>query len=159
MPHKLLEENKRVFSRSSLIHQTSLFQYLRGLTTDQLNIVLQWSLPYIHLIPYPDSAGGASLRKLDTATELMAVLAVCRHRLHQGFIEFMVGLSKATIERIFIGWIIFLATLFNEIELSLRISIVSLRIQFECGKMRTRITVNRLTYYKLRKNPITNCNN
>ena len=158
LPHKLLEKNKRVFSHSSLIYQTSLFQYLRGLTTDQLNIVLQCSLSHIHLIPYPDSAGGANLRKLDTATQLMAVLAVCRHRLHQGFIELMVGLSKATIQRIFIGWVIFLATLFNEIELSLRISIVSLRIQFECGKMRTRNTLNILTYYKLRKNPITNCN-
>ena len=117
MQHKLLEKNKRDFTHSSLIHQPSLFQYLSSLTTDQFNIVLQCSLPYIHLISYPDCVEGASLRNLDTATELMAVLTICRHGLHQGVMGFMVGLSKATIQGIFIGWVIFLANLFNKIDL------------------------------------------
>ena len=47
----------------------------------------------------------------------MAVLSACRHGLHQGGMEFMLGLSKAKIQHIFIGWVIFLATVFNEIEL------------------------------------------
>ena len=74
-------------------------------------------MPYIHLIPYPDCAGGVSHRKLDSATELMAVLTVYRHGPCQGVMEFMLGLSKATIQRIFIGWVIFLATSFNEVDL------------------------------------------
>ena len=110
---KLLEKNNRDFTHSSLIHYPSLFQYLCGLTTDQVNIVLQYSLPYIHLIPYSHCFGGAKLKKLDTATKLMDILTICRHGLHQGVMEFMVGLSKATIQRIFIGWVIFLGISFN----------------------------------------------
>ena len=87
------------------------------MTADQFDIILRCSLPYIHLIPYPDCDGGVSKRKLDSPTELMAVLTVCRHGLHQKVMGFMLGLSKATIQRIFISWVIFLATLFNEIDL------------------------------------------
>ena len=112
-----MEKNKRDFTHSSLVHQPSLFQYLCGLTTDQFHVLLQCSLPYIHLIPFPDCVGGVSHRKLDSATELMAVLTVCRHGLHQGVMGFMLGLSKPTIQRILIGWVIFLVTLFNEIDL------------------------------------------
>ena len=104
LQHKLLEKSKRDFTHSSLIHQPSLIQYLCVLTTDQFNINLQCSLPYIHLIPYPDCVGGASLRKLDTATELMAILTVCRHGPHQGVVGFTLRLSKATIQRI-IFWL------------------------------------------------------
>ena len=117
LQQKLSEKNKRDFTHSSLIHQPSLFQYLRGLTTDQFDIILQCSLPYIHLIPYPDCVGGLSHRKIDSATEQMAVLTVCRYGLNQGVMGFMLGLSKATIKQIFINWVIFLATLFNEIDL------------------------------------------
>ena len=105
----------RDFTHSSLVHQLSLFQYLCGLTTDQFDIILQCFLPYIYLIPYPDCVGGVSHRKLDSASELMAALTVYRHGLHQGVMA-LKGLSKATIQRIFIGWVIFLATLFNEMD-------------------------------------------
>ena len=97
LQHKLLEKNKRDFTHLSLIQQPSLLQYLCGMTADQFNIVLQYSLPYIHLTPYPECVGGDSLRKLDTATELMAVLTVCRNGLHQEVMGLLVGLSKATI--------------------------------------------------------------
>ena len=73
-------------------------------------------MPYIYLIPYPDCVGAVSHRKLDSATELMAALTVYRHGLHQGVMA-LKGLSKATIQRIFIGWVNFLVTLFNEIDL------------------------------------------
>ena len=105
------------FNHSSLVHQPRLFQYLCGLTTDRFDIILQCFLPYIHLIPYPDCVGGVSHKKLDSPTELMVVLTVCRYGLHQGVTVFMLGLSKATIQYIFIGWVIFLVTLFNEIDL------------------------------------------
>ena len=105
-----MEKNKRDFTHSNLVRQPSLFQYFCDLTKDQFDIILQCSLPYIHLIPYSDCVGGVSHRKLDSATELMAVLTVCRHGLHQEVMGFMLGLSKATIPRIFIGWVSFLAT-------------------------------------------------
>ena len=103
LQQKLLEKNKRDSTHSSLVHQSSLFQYLCSLTTDQFDMILQCSLPYIHLIPYPDCVGGVSHRKLDSATELMAVLTVCRHALHRGVMGFMIGFSKATIQCTFIG--------------------------------------------------------
>ena len=117
MHQKLLEKHKSDFTHSSLAHQPRFFQYLCGLTTDQFDIILQCALPYIHLIPYPDCAGGVSHRKLDSATELLAVLTVCRHGLYQGVMGFRLGFPKATIQHIFIGWVIFLATLFDEIDL------------------------------------------
>ena len=49
--HKLLEKKERDFTHSGLIYQPSLFQCLFSLTTDQLNIVLQCSLPYIIWFP------------------------------------------------------------------------------------------------------------
>ena len=42
---------------------------------------------------------------------------ICRHGLHQGIMAFILEKSTATMQRIFIGWVIFLATIFNEIEL------------------------------------------
>ena len=69
------------------------------------------------MIPYPDCFGGVTHRKLDSANELMAALTVCKHELHQEVMGFVLGYSKATMQCIFIGWVIFLATLFNEIDL------------------------------------------
>ena len=89
----VLEKNKRDFTLSSLVHQQSLFQSLCGLTTDQFDIILQCSLPYTHLIPYPDCVGGVSHRKLNSATELMAVLNACRHGLHRGVMGFVRALK------------------------------------------------------------------
>ena len=117
MQQKLFEKIKRDFTHSRLVHQPSLFQYLCGLTTGQFDIILQCSLPYINLTVYPDCVGGVSHRKLDSAAELMVVLTVCRHGLHQGVMGFKLGFSKATIQHIFIGWVICLATLFNESDL------------------------------------------
>ena len=111
LQQKLLEKNKRYFTHSSLAYQSSIFQYLCGLTTDQFDIILQCSLPYIHLIPYPDRVGGVSYKKLNSAAELTAVLIVCGHGLHQGVMGFMLGYSKTTIQSIFIGWVIFFGNL------------------------------------------------
>ena len=55
-----------------------------GLTIDQFNIILKCALPYIHLIPYPDCVGSIKKRTMGTATELLTVLTIRRHGLHQG---------------------------------------------------------------------------
>ena len=94
-----------------------MFQYLYGLTLEQFNIILKCALPYVHLIPYPNCAGNINLRKTGSATELWSVLTTCHHGLHQGVMGYILGKSKSTVHRIFIGWVIFLATLFNEIDL------------------------------------------
>ena len=115
---KQLSENKnKEFTHQSLIAQPDMFHYLCGLSIEQFDIILQCALPYIHLIPYPDCAGNLNRRSFDTATELLIVLTICRHGLHQGVMGYVVRKSKATVQRIFIGWVIFLATIFNEIDL------------------------------------------
>lgn len=92
----------------SNIKNTSNFQYLCGLRL----------MPYFHLIPYPDCCHTPSLnRSLDKATELLAVLTICRHGVHQGLMAFFMDISKSTMQRIFIGWVIFVAGIFNEIDL------------------------------------------
>ena len=71
----------------------------------------------MHLIPYPDCVGDPGHRRLEAATELLLVLTICRHGLHQGIMGYIVGMSNATVQCIFYGWAIFLATLFIETDL------------------------------------------
>ena len=115
--NELLEKRKKEFLFSNLVNQPAIFQHLCGLTTDQFELIFKCAAPYLHHIPYPDCKGNTNLRKLDHHTELLSVLTTCRHGLHQGVISFMLGVSKATTQRIFIGWVIFLSTLFNKIDL------------------------------------------
>ncbi|XP_057302708.1 uncharacterized protein LOC130636876 [Hydractinia symbiolongicarpus] len=73
---------------------------------------------YYFKIPYPDCCHTPSLkRSLDKATELLAVLTICRHGVHQGLMAFFMDISKSTMQRIFIGWVIFVAGIFSEIDL------------------------------------------
>ena len=93
LQNKLREKNKKKFSHANLISQLNLFHYLCGLNVDQFNIILDCALPCIHLISYPDCVGDTGHRRSEPAAELLLVLTiVC-------------------------GWVIFLATLFNEVDL------------------------------------------
>ena len=83
-----------------------------GLNVDQFNIILDCALPYIHVIPYPDCVGGICHTRSESVTELLLVLIICCHGLHQGIMGY-----NAAVQRIFCGYVIFLATLFNEIDL------------------------------------------
>ena len=117
LENKLREKTEKEFSHANLISQPNLFQYLFRLNVDQFNVILDCALPYIHLIPYPDCVRGTGHRRLEATTELLLVLTICRRGLHQGIMSYIVGMSNATVQRIFCGWVIFLATLFNEIGL------------------------------------------
>ena len=88
------------------------------MTVEQFNVVLNCVTPYTHLIPYPDCEVNTPIRRsIDAATELLSVLTICRHGLNQGVMAYILDKSKSTMQRIFIGWIIFLSTIFNEIDL------------------------------------------
>ena len=114
---KIATIKKKEFKYTNLIKKPGLFQYLCGLSIEQFNIILNCAIPYIHLIPYPDCMGVSHMRSTDISTELLAVLVICRHGLHQGIMAYILEKSKTTMQRIFIGWVIFLATLFNQIDL------------------------------------------
>ena len=94
-----------------------MFQYLCDLSIKQFQVILGRVTLYTHLIPYPDSeVNTLSCRTTDKATELLPVFTLCRHGLHQRVMAFIINNSKSTMQRIFIGLIIFLATILNEID-------------------------------------------
>ena len=75
--------------------------------------------PYSDAIIYPDCKG-TGMRFLDKPTELFAVTTVyrhCRHSLHQGVMAFMLKVGESTMQLIFVGWIVFLETIFTHINL------------------------------------------
>ena len=120
--HKILsQKNKEMHSKQfvyeSIKARPKMFKYLCGLSIDQFELLWRCVLPYINLIEYPDCKGTGA-RALDKVTELFLLLTICRHGLHLGVAGFMVGLAESTIHRIYTGWIVFLSTLFNEINLS-----------------------------------------
>ena len=99
------KENKREFSYSNLVRQRIQFQYLVGLNYDQFSLVLNCPLPCLHLTPCLDCVGNISQRKLDSATELLAVFTIYRHSLSQGIMAYIDVMTKAPVQGIFIGWV------------------------------------------------------
>ena len=55
-------------------------------------------------------------RKLGSVTELLAVFTICRQWLHQGVMGYLVRIIKGAVQRVFLGSITFLTTLFSELE-------------------------------------------
>ena len=89
------------FTYSNLIKKPTTFKYLCGLSVEQFNL---WNClqPCSDVIIYPDCKGTGE-RSVDKPTELFAVLAICRHSLHQGVMAFMLKVGESTIQRIFVG--------------------------------------------------------
>lgn len=104
------------FSYSSLIKKPTTFKYLCGLSVEQFNVLWNCVQPYSDVIIYPDCKGTGE-RSVDKPTELFALLAICRHSLHQGVMAFMLKVGERAIQRIFVGWILFLETFFTCINL------------------------------------------
>ena len=59
------------------------------------------------VIIYPDCKGNGE-RTLDKAIELLAVLTICRHSLHQGVMAYMLKVGESTVQRTFVAWVVFL---------------------------------------------------
>ena len=72
--------------------------------------------PYSDVIIYPDCKG-SGMRSLDKPTERFAVITICRHSLHQGVMAFILKVGGSAIQRIFVGWIVFLETIYTHINL------------------------------------------
>ena len=72
--------------------------------------------PDSDVIIYPDCKG-SGMRSQDKPTEPFAVTTVCRHSLHQGVVAFMLKVGESTMQLIFVGWIVFLETIFTHINL------------------------------------------
>ena len=107
---KRLQEDQ--FSYSNLIKKPNTFKYLCGLSIEQFNIPWNCVQPYGDVIIYPDCKG-TGMRSLDKPTELFAVIIICRHSLHQGVMAFMLKVGESIMQLIFVGWIVFLGTIFT----------------------------------------------
>ena len=81
----------------------------------QKNLVYDSVLPYTDSIVYPDCKGTGE-RSFDEGTELLTVLAICRHAL-VCVMAYMLNVSKSTICRLFVAWVVFLETIFDSLDL------------------------------------------
>ena len=104
------------FKYTELLKRPKVFKYLTGLSIEQFGILFAVVQPFCHLVPYPDCKGTGQ-RTLDKETELLSFLTTCRHALHYGVMAFMLNVSDSTVNRIFLGWALFLDSLFNKLGL------------------------------------------
>lgn len=119
LSNNILTLQKKSFLYSNLLNNKDTFHLLCGLSPEQFNIIFDIAKPYLHTIHYPDctSSKFSRGRLLDKQTELLLVLTLCRHGLNLGVISYIANVSISTVYRIFVGWIVFLETLFSEISL------------------------------------------
>ena len=118
---KFFSQNKEncSFSYANLKNKPKRFEYMTGLSLCDFDCIYECVEPYLSAMVYPDcKVHHSSQRKLSKKTELMCFFTICRHTLHLGIMAFMTATSDATQSRIFTGWSVFLATLFDEIDLS-----------------------------------------
>lgn len=109
------------FSYANLKNKEKKFEYMTGLSLCDFDCLYECIEPYLTAMVYPDcKAHHNAQRKLSKKTELMCFLTICRHTLHLGIMAFISNTctSEATQSRIFTGWAVFLATLFDQIDLS-----------------------------------------
>ena len=93
--------------------------FMTGLTVIEFDCLFECVEPFLCAIVYPDCKESEThLRKLDKQTELLCFLSVCRHALHLGVVAWMTGTSASTISRIFVGWCVFLSSVFQAIDMS-----------------------------------------
>ena len=107
---------KSKYSYENLKLKPAIFEYLVGLSVGKFDILYNIVSPYMHTIKYPDCKGTGE-RCIDKATELLSVLTICRHSLHLGIMAYILNIGKSTVYSSFVGCIVFLETLFNELDL------------------------------------------
>lgn len=98
------------FSFKSIAEDRKIFKYLCGLDLDQFNILMDIVKPYLSLLNH-------TVKNFSYETQYLAILTISRHGLDYRFMAFILRTSEATVGRIANSWFIFLATLFNEIDL------------------------------------------
>ena len=110
----------QTFSYEALMRYPDRIYYMTGLTLSELDFLYECLEPFLHTIVYPDCHNDDSshLRKLNTKTELIRFLTICRHALDLGVIAWMTGSSLSAMSRIFVGWCVFLSTISESIDLT-----------------------------------------
>lgn len=100
------------FTYENLVDKPKTFKLLCGLNVEEFNMLMNCVRPYLSLFDgmrHPNIFGWE--------TQYLATMTICRHSLHFDFMSFVIGTSPTTMSRIANNWIIFLATVFNRIDL------------------------------------------
>ncbi|XP_065678095.1 uncharacterized protein LOC136093104 [Hydra vulgaris] len=104
------------FTYENIKSRKQTFQYLCGVSRENFDMLFQCVQLYLHLIPYPDCPNTGE-KTVSNKTQFFSVLTLCRHGLDLMFMSFLLEKSYTTVHKIFTSWVIFCATLFNEINL------------------------------------------
>ena len=107
--------NSKLFTYEHLKVRHVTFEYICGLTVEKFTLVMKCVEPYLHLIPY--SGSKVSPKSFSYETQFLISLTVCRHGIDLRFMVFILSTSESTVQRIFNAWVIFLATIFNRLDL------------------------------------------
>ena len=109
---------KNKFCYEQILLDEKLFKYICGLSKEQFYLLYECIEPYLHAVPYANEITSKRSISFDSKTQLLLTLVICRHGLDLGMAAFIAGKCCAsTISRIFTSWVLFLATLFNKIDL------------------------------------------
>ena len=93
------------------------FEYLTGLSAEQFNILMECVRPFINISLVYDGNRKPTEQTFSYETQYLIVLMICRYGLDFKFVAYMTNVGHVTIGRIFNGWVIFLATLFDQLHL------------------------------------------
>ena len=113
---ELYDWRSKTFSYENLRSHLQKFEYLCGISVEKFDLVMKCIKPYLHRIPYPDSKVSEKLFTYES--QFLSMLTVCRHGIDLRFMAFVMDTSESTVQRIFNGWVMFLAAVFNRLDLT-----------------------------------------
>ncbi|XP_066924260.1 uncharacterized protein [Clytia hemisphaerica] len=113
---ELADLESQTFTYEHIKVNQKMFQYYCGLSVEEFNLIRDCLAPYTHLLCHCTDRI-VSPKLIDLDTQLLIVLTICRHALDLRFMAYYLRNSETTIQRIFNGWTILSATVFNRIDL------------------------------------------
>ena len=109
---------KTTFSFEKISEDPEKLSYLSGLSLEQFNLLMDCVRPYIQgCLRYETEQRPATEKTFSYETQYLIVMMICRHGLDFKFVGYMANVSNVTIGRIFNGWVVFLSTLYNQLNL------------------------------------------
>ena len=91
-------------------------KYVSDLSKEQFDLLYECVKSYLHLVPYVNEVPMKPLVSLESKTQLLLALVICGHGLDLGIIAFISDKCVVTIQRVFSSWVVFVATVFNQID-------------------------------------------
>ena len=107
---------KTSFTYEKISTEPEKVEYLTGLSVEQFCMIIDCVRPYIQSCLKYDDNRPATERTFSYETQYLIVMMICRHGLDFKFAAYMTNVTAVTIGRIFNGWVVFLSTLFNQLD-------------------------------------------